>query len=145
MTKRAVAGVVLALGVAIAGCAEEAEPAMTKAEYVDQGNEVCADATEALDEAAEEAGLDQIDPAGQVAFIQSEVVPSVRRQIADLRELGFPPGDEEELDDLYDDAEDTLIVLARDPASLLRTEGESPFAAINLRLADYGLEECAEA
>lgn len=145
MARRVVTGVVLAVGLAIAGCAEEAEPAMTKAEYLDLGNEVCADATEALDEAAEEAGLAQRDPAGQVAFIETEVVPSVRRQIADLRELGFPPGDEEELDELYDDAEDTLIVLARDPASLLRTEGGSPFAAINLRLADYGLEECSEA
>lgn len=145
MVSRAVAALVVVLAVVAGGCTDDAEPAMTKAEYLDQGNEICADASDALDDAAEEAGLAQADAAGQVSFIQTEVVPSVRRQIADLRELGFPPGDEEELDDLYDDAEDTLIVLARDPASLLRIEGESPFAAINMRLADYGLEDCSEA
>ena len=83
-----------------------------------------------------------------MAFIETEVVPSVRRQIADLRELGFPPGDEEELDDLYDDAEDALIVLARDPASLLRAEGGSLRLSTTAQMRRdcsgspiYGLEE----
>lgn len=141
MMRRAVAGAVVAVVLGASGCTDEAEPAMTKAQYVEEGNEICADAADALTEAADET---QGDLAVQIGFVQAEVVPSIRRQIDDLRRLGYPPGDEEELDQLLDDSEDILILVARDPASALRTGGDTPFAAVNERFVDYGLTECGE-
>ena len=69
-----------------------------------------------------------------------QVVPLVRGQIEDLRELGYPDGDEDTLEAIYTDTENVLDSWEDDPAQALDDERMAP---INERLGDYGLTQCA--
>jgi len=74
--------------------------------------------------------------------IEDEFLPSVRGQIDDIRDLGFPEGDEDELDSILDDAEDIMDEIEDDPESFVEAEAD-PFEEINTRLASYGITSCA--
>ncbi len=76
---------------------------------------------------------------GTRQFILEVVVPSIRQQLADIRELGFPEGDEETIEGILTDAEAVLDQTESD----LESVGPDPFADVNERMAEYGMSECA--
>lgn len=75
------------------------------------------------------------------AFFKEMVIPSIRQQVADMRALGFPEGDEGTLGAIFDDTEIVLDDLEEDPDPLGRPQ--NPFASLNRRLGEYGLTTCA--
>lgn len=111
---------------------------ISKADFIEQADAICAagdDATDELpDPTTEEEAID---------LIVSDIVPSIRGQISDIRDLGFPEGDEELLDGILTDAEDLLDQIEADPGAFLTSE--SPFADTNAALTEYGITECADA
>ena len=68
-------------------------------------------------------------------------MPSVRKQISRIRDLGYPPGDKAELDAVYTKTEKALDQIEKDPERY-RTATSNPFADENKFLKSYGLTAC---
>ena len=143
---------VLALGLVAAGCGDDDDSgddggeALTKEEYVAQGNAICEEGDKEI-----EAGFREVAPANQqptpeeIETVVSEtLVPSVQGQIDDLRALSPPEGDEETLNAIYDDAQAALDSIEADPSILSAGDSPDPFADVNQRIGDYGLTACAD-
>ena len=125
-------------GVLLASCSDD--ESISKDDFLEQANEICAEGSEELEEAT--ADLDFEDEEEATEFLEGEFRDNIQGQIDDIRDLGFPEGDEDELDEMLNDAEDALDDLVADPEAAFSEEGEDPFADVNERLVDYGLEEC---
>lgn len=112
---------------------------ITKDAFIAAGNQIC----EAGNQAIEAAGqaIDQTDPEQIVPFLTTVLVPAVRAQIESLKALGYPEGDEDTLNAIYDDTEAALQAIEDDPEAAFA--GPDPFADINQALSDYGLTTCA--
>ncbi len=108
-----------------------------KADFVAQANEICRAAIEAM--AGQEPST--ADEAEMLAYLSDVFVPSVRQQLDDIRDLGFPPGDEAELAEMLDASDAALDRIEADPAGVLGS-GEDPFEGVGVQLNDYGLTEC---
>lgn len=99
------------------------------AEVVGEGNQICADAQEELYQAYDELGTKDLDD----AFVEDVVVPNLRGQIDDLRQLD----DSKELQTVLDDAEDNVA----DIESAQTFVKGGPYAPVKFN--DLGLNECA--
>jgi hypothetical protein len=135
---------VMAMGLIAAGCDDDDDggDALTKEEFVAQGNAICEKGNAEINAAADEAfSGKQPNPAAEEAFVTDTLVPSVQGQIDDIRDLGIPEGDEDTVNGFLDKAELILQDLKEDPASI---DDGDPFAPVNQELADYGLTTCAE-
>jgi len=150
-----IAALALALGLIAAGCGDDdggdgetegtgtngAAASLTKAEFVEQGNEICRQGNEEVEQAGQ--ALTQGDVAEFNAFVLGTLVPSIQRQINDIRALGIPEGDEKLINGILDDAEADLKRLEADP-SLLQRQDSDLFADVDQRLDDYGLTDCVD-
>lgn len=134
----------LACGLIAAGCGgddDDGGDALSKEEFIAQGNEVCTAGNAELQAAGETAGSGGPGTPQFDAFVTDTLVPNVQGQIDDLRALGIPEGDEDTVNGILDDAEAALADIEADPSVLAQG---NPFADVNQRLSDYGLTECAD-
>ncbi len=108
-----------------------------RAAFVEAANRICREGSDAL------AGgePDATDQDAMAAYITGTFVPAVRRQLDEIRALGFPPGDEAELAAILDDTDAALDRLAADPIGVINS-GRDPFGDVNARLNAYGLTDC---
>lgn len=124
---------------------------LAKAEFVKRGNEICARASKRFEDAfallvqANEAttkskalSRSALRDAAEELFI-----PTVARQLEELRSLGPPSGEEEEVDEMLSAAEEALAESEADP-TLLMVEGAGPFEEANELAREYGLQRCGE-
>jgi len=139
----------LLIAVFLAACgddeeSEAAEP-LPKAEFVDQANEICEQGDTEIDQAAEETFTGGRPSPEQIEGFASEtLVPSIQGQIDDIEALGAPEGDEEQIQEFLDKAQQALDELEADPSLLAASEGaQDPFAEVNQLADDYGLTACA--
>lgn len=138
MGRGLVSGVLLAASaVLLLGCGDD-DDEVTQEEFIASANEICRDGNAEIEEAAESA-----ENTGGEFFIET-VIPNIRQQIEDTRALGFPDGDEEELESILDDSLDILDQIESDGPESVPTSADdpNPFANVNGRLADYGLDDC---
>lgn len=141
------AGVVVVL-LAIAGGAcggdDDAQGSVTKEEFIENADEICArysDRLEALGETLDaEATVEDV-----ANLFLDEGIPLFREQIAELRDLDLPEADAGELEELWDGLDDATDEFAQaleeDPAATLSSELD-PYAQQNEFARDYGFEEC---
>ncbi|MCW2813675.1 MAG: hypothetical protein JWN84_1130 [Nocardioides sp.] len=120
------------------GSGDSGSEAISKADYVEQGNEICAAGNEELAAGAE--GIDPADPESIATYADDVLVPNIRGQLDELRALGYPEGDEETLEAAYADADAALDEVEADPSLL--AGGAGPFEEVNVTLTEYGLVEC---
>jgi hypothetical protein len=140
----AVGQVVVAVAVAsslLAACGDDAEVKPTaKKDFLIQVNAICNESQKLLAAAAFELGdaptVDEIND-----FVRLTFVPAVRDEIAQIRAVGFPVGDENRLNGMLFDMEALLDDLDADPAEVF-DRPEDPFADVNQRLDEYGLTVC---
>lgn len=117
---------------------------VTKPRYIADGDQICRDAERRLREAARElARTARGDPTGNAVERAAEetVIPIIRDRIEDLRELEPPPGDGEEVDEIYDAAEDALARIEARPA--LAERGDEVFREASRLASAYGFQDCA--
>jgi len=125
----------------------EAADALTKAELIAQGDEICADGdkeAEALaDEFAEDNEIDTENPTQEQAeeAVAEAFVPSLRRQAEELSALGAPAGDEEEVEAIVSALEAATDELEDNPGALFEAES-NPLEEPSKLAADYGFENC---
>jgi hypothetical protein len=149
--------VVAAVGL-LAGCGSsdddgttDSSASLTKADFVTQGNEICTEGNEEIESGiegfAEENGLSGNDQPTeeQVEELATDIlIPSVAKQVEELRDLGAPSGEEKEVNAFLDKAESTVEEVEADPSLITDEEGESPFASVNREATSLGLTTCGE-
>jgi hypothetical protein len=143
----ALAALLLATGFA-AGCGDDDEEALSKAEYIKQGDEICRESGDRIDQEAEKAfadlGENERPTEEQIApFVKDTLVPEVEKQIEGLRDLAPPEEDEDKLNDIYDGVDEAASKVEEDPGLLLQ-EGADPFEEPNAAAQEYGFKVCGE-
>ncbi|HEX6666183.1 MAG TPA: hypothetical protein VF081_06270 [Solirubrobacterales bacterium] len=120
-------------------------PALSKAEFVKQGNEICTQGKEEaegnLAEAVEEFGSEEPSEEEQAQVVSDVIVPSFEEITDGLAELSPPAGEEDALAELVAAFEDGTASVLDDPIAAL--DGD-PFAEANEKAAALGLDVCAE-
>jgi len=159
----------LLLVLALLGAACTADEALTKDEYIAQGNAICEDANARFEAISSEFYADLPEDSTPEEFVEvfSEFIDQVTAvsedQLAELRDLAAPEGDEELLAGLYNDLEAVLGALndlanaaaAGDPAAIDQLASREDPGHGGLRIAstafdevdnqaiEYGLTACA--
>ena len=146
-----------AISMIVAGCGSSddstdstSSSSLTKAEFLKQGNAICAKGEKELNEEfekfAEEENLSENKQPtkAQLTKATEEVfLPIIKGQVEGIRDLGAPSGEEEQVDEIVTAAEEAIEKGEEDPASLAN-EKEDPFADANKLANDYGLVKCGE-
>jgi hypothetical protein len=156
MPKTAVAmlATVLAAGLIAAGCGGDddddtaaatptpgGEPP-SKSEFIQEADAICSEGDQEIDQAAEQLGPGRPSDQELEQFTTGTLVPGIQQQIDDLRALTPPAGDEEEISQFLDSAQQALDELEQDPALLL--SGDDPFVEVRQFGERYGFEACAQ-
>jgi hypothetical protein len=160
MSKRSIAmlAAALALFALAAGCgggddgddtpaeASPDAPALTKAEFIKQGDRICATASEEYGEGIE-AFIEENDWPSREEEEEEEllaeiVLPRIRVEMEELRELGPPEGEEERVDVIFTGVEEVVAEGEADPSTV--TGNENPFADPNAEAKTFGFKVCGQ-
>jgi hypothetical protein len=150
---------VIAALVIVAGCGggsdsssstEATTSSLTKAEFLKQGNAICAKGNKEIEEGFEEFGKEhgfskkkQPTQAELEEAAEEVLIPNIRREIDGIRALGAPSGEEAEVEAVLAAAETGLEKGEEDPGVMIE-EGEGPFKEANKLSREYGLVKCGE-
>jgi hypothetical protein len=143
-----------AIAMIVAGCggggdSSSDSSSLTKAEFLKQGNAVCAKGNQEIEEGFEEFEKEngsqskQPTKAQLTEAIETIVLPAVRNQVEGVEGLGAPSGEEDKVEAITDAANEALEEGEEDPASLT-SEKADPFAEANELANEYGLVKCGE-
>ena len=135
----ATAVALLAAG-AVAGCG--GEEALTKSEFLKQGNAICAKGSKKIEDGAKKLGSEEPSKKVVTKFAEDTLIPSVEDQLSGLRDLKPPKADEEKVKKILDAADEALSKTKDDPTVL--TSSDDPFMEANKQAEAYGLAKCAE-
>lgn len=158
MSKRFVAllAALAALALIVAGCgggsdSTEGTTALSKAEFVKQGNAICAKGSKEIEEGFEKFGKEQgfsknkqPSKAELQEGIETIVIPKIQKEIAGIRALGIPAEEGAEAEAVLDAAEEALEEGEENPSLLLKEESAGPFAKANKLAREFGLTKCGE-
>jgi hypothetical protein len=128
------------------GTSGEQGAALTKSEFLTQGNAICAQGTKEIQAAGKELFTQSQapTPAEQEKFATDTLIPSIQSQIDGIEALTPPAGDEDQVNAITDAAQSALDKAKADPSLLTDQGGQSdPFAEANKLANSYGLDECA--
>lgn len=117
---------------------------LTNGEWIEQADEICASATQAIESAAQEAGLGpDTSPEALRAFSADVVLAEQQAVINELMALPAPEGDEDEVNELLDSVQAATDEVADDEALLADPNAANAvFEEADQLAADYGLQEC---
>jgi hypothetical protein len=136
----------VALPLAVSGCGGDGddEPSPTKAEFTRQANAICKSTVEDV-----QAGFSKLIqtsvPKSQEnsvasAFIDSVVAPAFQGQIDEIRALGAPEGDKQQVEAILVSMEEGLDTSREEPLVFIRTG--SAFKQAQAKARAYGLSAC---
>lgn len=144
----------LIVGVFAAGCGSssstttETTAAITKAEFVKQGNAVCTKGEKEQQAEftayAKKNGLkENQEPtkAQQTEIAETVLAPNIQSQIDGVKALGAPSGEEQQVNAALETSQQTLDKAKANPA--LFFGNESLFVAAGKQLHALGLKDCA--
>jgi hypothetical protein len=146
------------LAIIVAGCGggsdstgtEATTSSLTKAEFLKQGNAICAKGNTEIEEGFEEFAKEhnfsqksQPSKAELEEAVETIVIPKVRRQVEGIAALGVPSEGGKEAEEVLAAAEKALEEGEENPA-LMAGEGDDPFAKVNKMAKEFGLVKCAE-
>jgi hypothetical protein len=154
LSKRIIALLVgcAALAALVAGCGGGSDDtstggqALTKAEFIKQGDAICkksnAQIEEEANEFAEENGIDKNNPeqAQEEEVIATIVAPAVRSQAEAIAALGAPSGEEETVDTLVAAVEEGTEKMEADPKAVF--EGKDPLVKGSKLAKEFGFKVC---
>ncbi len=137
---------VAALASVFAGCGDEGEEGLTKAEYITRGDAICvkAEKKKAVALKTEYAKLSKIkSPTEAVVgkLLTQAALPPIRTMAAELSELQAPSGDEDQASAIVSGFEKAINEVETDPGGAL--SGANPFADADKLAASYGFKVCS--
>jgi hypothetical protein len=119
---------------------------LTKAEFIKQGDEICAKGDAAIEgeanEFADENGIDTEKPteAEQEEVIEQVVGPAIKRQSEEIADLGPPEGEEEAVEEIVAAVGRGADEIEEDPHAVLN--GGNPLAEASKLANAYGFKQC---
>ena len=136
----------VSLGLLATGCGSgssgtSSTTALTKTQFLAQGNAICTGGNKKL-EAAEKALGKNATEAQFKAFIAGTFASEVQRQIDAIKALAAPSADQAEVTRMLDLAQTDLNKVKADPNVL--ASKVSPFHGFSSLAHAYGLSACAE-
>jgi hypothetical protein len=127
----------LIAGAVLGGCGSDTP---SREEYIADADAICQQADADLETVAQDQfGTKPPNRQQLTQFTEDEVIPNIEAQLAELRELDPPEGEEEQVAEIYDTLEQALEEFKADP------DIENPPAGIaeaNRLAEEYGLEVC---
>ncbi len=151
----AAAAALVAVAALVTGCGggddtTDATVTLTKAEFIKQGDAICKEGNAEIEAGFEDFAEANDIPQNQepsktqgVEIVKSVIVPGVKQQAEEIRALGAPEGEEEQVEDLLDSLDAAVAEAEEDPEALFE-ENSDPFADANQQATDYGFEVCGE-
>ncbi len=129
----------------------ESTASLTKSAFIKQGNAICARTNKQFEDEFEDFSNEKtsLSTSGEpsrpqlIEAVEQLYIPIIGQQIEELRALGAPAGEEQEVDKAVSAGEEGLQEVREDPSSLLVSSG-GPFGEYNKLMTDYGLAECGE-
>jgi hypothetical protein len=149
----ATAAALAGLALVVAGCGggdstTDTTASLSKAEFIKQADSICA-ATEKrgeaeIEEFLKEEGIEGEEPSEDVKEQLAEEIalPTISRQLQEIRALGFPEGsDGEEAEEVIEAAEEDVEAGEEEPSVLFSGEA---FKETNQMAKAYGFTTCAQ-
>ena len=145
----------VALAALVAGCGGGDETTdetvtLTKTEFIKQGDAICEKGNEEIEEGFEDYAQENDLPQNKepsteqgIEITETVILPNIQQQADEIRDLGAPEGDEEQVDELLTSLEDAIAEGEDDPESLFSGETD-PFGKVNQLAKDYGFKVCGE-
>jgi hypothetical protein len=124
----------------LVACADSSSP--TRAAFVSKADAVCKKFNDDSDKLSATLTATSTE-ADFVKLVKEQLVPLFKKQLADVRAIGFPEADKVELNRLVTDAEKLADEIAADPVKFVNRETD-PLEDISRALAAYGMTECGE-
>jgi hypothetical protein len=140
-------GAVLVGVVWLAGAACGDSDGISKADYLAKAKEVCQQGNQALTAASNEV-FAKLPPGQKLStaeiedFVRKTVIPTIRDQVAQLRALEAPKGEEGHVEEIYAALDTGLDELEKAPSKL--TDGSNVFADADKLAQKYGISVCAQ-
>ena len=130
-----------ALGLVAVGCGG-GDDELTKAEFVQQANGICAKGDKQINAEAEKVFSESQRPSNAEIekFAAETAIPNIQGQVDDIRELDPPSEDEDEINAFLDAAQADLDKSKEDTAFLV---SDASFAKANKLGHAYGVNKCA--
>jgi len=129
------------------GGGDETVVVLSKAEFIEQGDEICSEATERSEEEAEEFAeendfdLEKATKEELEEAISDVLVPSLNQQVEELAALGAPEGDEEQVEAIITSLEEATAEVEDDPSVVFEANALKEPS----QLAEaYGFKVCGE-
>lgn len=138
-----------ALALAAAGCGgDDEEPTvetgvsgatgasgtpLTQAQFVETADELCAEGAAELEQEPQPTTAAELEP-----YVSDVLVPSIQEQLDAIGALTPPEGEEEQVQEFLDTAQEELDAVEADPASL----SEQSFEETEVLADEVGLAEC---
>jgi F0F1-type ATP synthase membrane subunit b/b' len=139
-----------ALTLAITACGSDAET-LSEEDFQKEANSICSKASDRASELADKLG-DELEDGEEPTEAQlketfGKVLDSYEGLIADIEDLNEPDDLESDVEDALDEARKTVDEVREklddDPQALLSSE-DDPFASVNEKMNDLGLDECGD-
>ena len=125
-------------------CGGDSGPPLTADEFAKQGNAICAKGNKEIEANFEEfakkhnlSEKSQPTEAELSEFSEEILVPTVRKQLSEIRALGIPSGDEGEVEGILSAVEEALEEAEKNPA-ILAEEEAAAFKKVNKLSREYG-------
>jgi hypothetical protein len=142
---------VIAAALLVAGCggsddSADGASAISKEEFIVKADVVCKKGTERMQAAIAKVLKDQpnitkVSKDEQEEIVTTVMVPSVSREVKELRALGVPDGDDEKVDAMITALEEGVEAAERNPAVV--TQSSDAIFGIASRIGgEYGLTVC---
>jgi len=145
---------VMAIAIVAAGCGGSDDGTdtvvLTKAEFIKQGDAICAKTSKQIedeaDEFAEDNDVDTSNPKqeDQEGVIVTVVAPALQAQADELTALGAPEGEEDTTAAIVEAIEAGAEELEDDPAALLESADAGPLEKAEELADQFGFKECGQ-
>jgi hypothetical protein len=143
--------VAMLIALAAAGCGGSSDSSsstgsISKEKFVAKADAICKKGTERMQAAIfavlkHPRNLTKVSKAEQEKIVATAMVPSVSREVKELRALPIPEGDEDKVDAMITALEEGVETAERDPEAV--TKSSDAVFGISSRIAgEYGLEAC---
>ena len=144
MRKSSVAAVLVALALG-AGCGDDGSSSgetLTKAEFIEQADAICAAGNEELNSLEPDFNTGK-NPAQIVdSFVSEQLIPVLQTEHDEIEALGAPEGDEAEVENLLASLQGAIDAAEEDPLAFVI--GDEAIAEADKAAEAYGLKECGQ-
>jgi hypothetical protein len=148
----AVLAVLVAVAAVVAGCGSDSDTSasLTKAQFIKQADAICKKENAAIETEFEKFAKENNIPTNKEPnkeqgeeLVEQVLIPNVKNQSEQIRDLGAPSGEEDRVETLLDTLDEGIEEAEDDPAALF-TAKTDPFGKANKLAREFGLEACGE-